>query len=124
MAEGLVLKEQRRLVRRELIYYLKVSLKSDGSELGRMGDIHTEGMLILTNEPLAPGQVYEVLLELPKTMQTEKITSLPLSLEVLWSRSGPPAATFLENGVRFLEIAEDQSNMLEMLSNYYAMPGG
>ena len=123
MATGLVLHEQRRLARRELIYYLKVSDRRTGRELGRMGDVHAEGMLILSEKPLPAGVVYQASLELPKASQTPGRKELFLKLEVLWSRPGPKNSNYHESGVRFVDIDDAQRESIDELIDLFAMPG-
>ena len=121
MAAALVLKENRHLVRRELIYYLKVTDRQTRQELGRLGDIHTEGMLLLSPQPLPVQAVYELFLELPKSMAGE-IGYLQLSVEAqaLWNRQGP--ANYYENGLRFLSLSEQTQGIIDRLTEVFAMP--
>ena len=124
MAEGLVLNEQRNLVRRELIYYLKVTDRHTGQELGRMGDIHAEGMLVFTPEPLVTPTVYKLFLELPKAMAKEEgYAELPIQAESLWSRPGPKASNYHENGFRFLDLPSQTQRAIRRLTEIFAMPG-
>ena len=123
MAEGLVLNESRNLVRRELIYYLKVTDRHTGLEMGRLGDIHAEGMLVLTPEPLAQQTVYKLFLELPKAMaQDEGYAELPIQAEALWSRPGPKPSNYHENGLRFLDLPAQAHKTIKRLTEIFAMP--
>ena len=122
MAEGLVLEEQRKLARRELIYYLKIVDRKTGSELGRMGDIHTAGMLVLSEKPLTVGAVYDMSLEMPKSVQADGPKEVLLECEALWTRPGPKVNNFHESGVRFLSVNEDQREAINKLIDLYAMP--
>ena len=123
MAEGLVLNENRNLIRRELIYYLKVTDRHTGLELGRMGDIHAEGMLVLTPKPLLRQTVYKLFLELPKAMAKEEgYAELPIQAESLWSRPGPKASNYHENGFRFLELPSQAQRAIRRLTDIFAMP--
>lgn len=123
MAEGLVLQEQRSLARRELIYYLKISDRQTGREIGRMGDIHTQGMLVLSEKPLTVGTVLNAALELPKALQTADQKEVFLKFEVVWSRPGPKNSTYLENGVRFITPDQAQQEAVNQLIDLFAMPG-
>ena len=123
MAEGLVLNENRNLVRRELIYYLKVTDRHTGQELGRLGDIHAEGMLLLTPRPLAVQTVYKLFLELPKAMAKEEgYAELPIQAEALWNRPGPKASTYHETGFRFLDLPSQVQKTIKRLTDIFAMP--
>ncbi len=122
MAEGLVLNEQRTLTRRELIYYLKITDRKSGKELGRLGDIHSEGMLILGRPALEPGQVYDALLELPRALQSVGATEFHLKFEIVWTRPGPKNGNFEESGARFTAVSHDAKRMIEQLITLFAMP--
>jgi hypothetical protein len=124
MAEGLILKENRNLARRELIYYLKVTDRQTGQEVGRLGDIHTEGMLLLTSEPLPPETLYEeLLLELPKAMaKTEGYSDFTVQAQTIWSKPGPAASTHHENGLRFLNLTVQARKAINLLTEIFAMP--
>jgi len=124
MAEGLVLNENRNLVRSELIYYLKVTDRQTGLELGRLGDIHAEGMLVFTPKPLITQTVYRLFLELPKNMAKEVgYTELPIQAEALWSRPGPKPNNYHENGLRFLDQSSQAHRAIKQLTEIFAMPG-
>lgn len=122
MAEGLVLNEQRSLTRRELIYYLKVIDRATKRELGRMGDIHVEGLLILSEKPLKVGQVYEVTMELPKALWAEGHREIDLRFEAVWTRFGPKNSTYHENGVKFINLSADRKAVIDRLIDLFAMP--
>jgi hypothetical protein len=122
MAEGLVLSEQRTLIRRELIYYLKIIDRKSGNELGRLGDIHEEGMLVLGRPPLVTGTVYDTLVELPRALQNQGAAELHLKFEAVWNRPGPQNGTFEESGVNFLSLSRDQRVMIAQLITLFAMP--
>ncbi|UQZ88525.1 hypothetical protein C4J81_04615 [Deltaproteobacteria bacterium Smac51] len=122
MAEGLVLTEQRNLTRRELIYYLKIVDRKTGRELGRMGDIHGEGMLVLGRPALEPGTVYDSLLELPKALQDKGAAELHLKFEAVWARPGPKNSNFEESGAKFMSLSPSQRQMIERLIELFAMP--
>jgi hypothetical protein len=124
MAVGLVLNENRNLVRRELIYYLKVTDSQTGTELGRIGDIHIEGMLILAPRPLPAQTVYKLLVELPKAMaETEGISELPIQARSLWSKPGPKSSNYCENGFCFLSLSSQAQRVIARLTEFFAMPG-
>ncbi len=122
MAEGLVLNEQRNLTRRELIYYLKIVDRKSGKELGRLGDIHSEGMLILGRPALEPGTVYDSLLELPRALQSKGAAEIHLKFEVAWNRPGPKNGNFEESGAKFIAVSSDAKLMIDKLITLFAMP--
>ena len=124
MAEGLGRLENRNLVRHELIYYLKVTDRPTGQELGRLGDIHLEGMLLFTPEPLIEQAVYDLLLDLPKAMAaSEGFSALPILAQTLWNRPGPRLCNYYSNGLRFLSLNSQAQRVIRNLTEMFAMPG-
>jgi len=116
--------ENRNLVRHELIYYLKVTDRQTGQELGRLGDIHLEGMLLFTPEPLPEQAVYDLLLELPKAMAaSEERPELPFQAQTLWNRPGPGLSNYHYNGLRFLGLDTQARRIIKNLTEIFAMPG-
>ena len=122
MAEGLVLTENRHLTRRELIYYLKITDRGTGKELGRLGDIHGEGMLVLGRPALKRGTVYDALLELPKALHDHGASEVRLKFEAVWERLGPKNQNFDESGVKFIALTPSQRIAIERLIDLFAMP--
>ena len=123
MAEGLLLAEQRRQNRRELLYYLRVTDRQNGEDLGRMADIHGQGMLILGDKPLEIGLAYQADLELHKTLIDQGVQpKLPLDFEAVWSRPGPRNSTYQETGVRFLNLDADGLSLIRKLIDIFSMP--
>lgn len=124
MAEGLVLNEQRNLERRELIYYLKLVDRLSHRELGRMGDIHGEGLLIFGEKPLKIGTIFDVTMELPKALWEQgRKKELEFKFEAVWTRPGPKNSTYHESGGRFLNLNPATRAVIDQLIELYAMPG-
>ncbi|MGL4208492.1 MAG: PilZ domain-containing protein [Candidatus Adiutrix sp.] len=122
MAEGLVLREQRAFVRRELIYYLKISDTKTGRELGRMGDVHGQGMLVL-GPPLPLSLTYDLSIETPKAMAKEGFRELRLRAQTMWSRPGPKLSSYYETGMSFIEPDEPTEKLINRLIYLFSMPG-
>jgi len=124
MAAKLIKDESRTRVRHKLVYYLKVTDSQTNQELGRLGDIHIEGMQIFTPEPLPEQAVYEVLLELPKSLaETEDAPELPLEVVALWNRPGPSLSNYYENGLRFQNLSSHAHQVIQRLTENFVMPG-
>jgi len=124
MADILTRYENRSLVRHELIYYLKVTDRLTNTELGRLGDIHLEGMLLFTPEPLVEQAVYDLLLDLPKVMaESEGFPELPILAQTLWNRPGPRLCNYYSNGLRFLPLNNKAQRIIRLLTEMFAMPG-
>jgi hypothetical protein len=123
MADGLLLADKRELTRRELIYYLKVTDLLNSQELGRMVDIHTQGLLLMGTSALTIGREYLISLELPKALQEQGLTDIGLKARSVWCR---PSLTqpYLENGLMFIEPTQEAKKAIENLIQIFALPDG
>ena len=74
--------EKRRLKRRHPIYYLKVFDKNTNGLIGRIVDIHTEGMKLVGESPIQPGTSYKARMDLPKAIGSRDY--LDIDIEVIW----------------------------------------
>ena len=123
MAGPLVLSEKRNLPRRELIFYLKTSDLLSGHELGRMIDIHSQGLLLMSLKPLELGREYMVGIELPKALQGQFNTHVGLKAKCVWLKRSR-VVPYTEHGLMITEKTPDSERTIEMLINLFALPNG
>jgi hypothetical protein len=123
MSQGLVLTEKRGLERRELIYYLRVRDTATDQELGRMVDIHKNGLLVMGPRSLVPERVYSISIEMPKAMMEQGITNVTSKAKVMWSRASQ-TTSFLENGLMFIEPGLETGRTIERLIEFFSLPNG
>jgi hypothetical protein len=64
--------ENRKAKRRHIIYYLPVSDTANGEELGRLVDITTIGMMLISEKPLAVGSDYSFKITLPQEIKSPR----------------------------------------------------
>jgi hypothetical protein len=123
MSQGFVLSEKRNLERRELIYYLKVRDLSTDKELGRMVDIHREGILVMGSLKLPKDKEYSISIEMPKAMMEQGVKNVTAKAKVMWARPSQSTA-FFENGVKFLEAGPEAQATIDKLIEFFALPSG
>ncbi|MDR2422782.1 MAG: PilZ domain-containing protein [Deltaproteobacteria bacterium] len=123
MAEGLLLTDKRELIRRELIYYLRVSDLLNSQEIGRMVDIHAKGLLLMGTMALTIGRDYLISLELPKVLQEQGSVNIAIKARAVWCR---PSLTqpYLENGLMFVDPTQETQEAIENLIQLFALPDG
>ena len=122
MAEGLILKNKRKLDRHELIYYLPVTNVKDGQELGRLVDIHNEGLMMMGPLALEQNRLYHTCLTLPKAlMKTSKMSSIEILCECMWSRPSPNDQ-LVDSGLKFIEPSDAEKRIITQLIEYFSMP--
>lgn len=77
--------ENRRQRRRQLIFYLPVHDRATGDKLGLLGDITTEGLLIISREAIPAGTALEM--EVVNNTSHPLPTPLYLRGEARWSQA-------------------------------------
>jgi hypothetical protein len=121
MAGSLVLNEKRSMPRRELVFYLKVTDQHGGKEMGRMIDVHSQGLLVMALRPMELGREYLLNIEPPKSLQSRSVDRISLRAKCVWvkpSRVDP----YSENGLVILDKSQDSERGINMLIDLFAMP--
>ena len=66
------MRDKRKLKRRHLIYYLHVQERASGTIIGYLVDISTEGIMIMSEDPIAVGTVLELKIMLESEMSAKQ----------------------------------------------------
>ncbi|MCK4460954.1 MAG: PilZ domain-containing protein [candidate division Zixibacteria bacterium] len=104
--------EQRTLPRKQLIFYPAVYKKGSKKILGRVVDITTEGMRILSETPMATGTSHKLRMRLPRYLpETEKVT---FTADAVWSGSDVNP-DYQCTGLRITDISERDVRRIEYL---------
>lgn len=61
----------RKLKRWNLVYYLRIYDRETGAVLGHLADITTDGLMILSDEPISMGKRFKLRLEVPGSDREE-----------------------------------------------------
>lgn len=103
--------EQRTLPRKQLIFYPAVYKKGGKKILGRVVDITTEGMRLLSETPVAAGS-HQLRMELPRYLpETEKVT---FTADAVWSgRDVNP--DYHSTGLSITDISDHDVRRIEYL---------
>jgi hypothetical protein len=123
MAGTILLSEKRAMPRRELLFYLKVTEQHGGKELGRMIDIHTQGLLVMSLNPMALGREYQISIETPKSLQAKAMDRIRLKTKCVWVKPSR-VDRYSENGLMIIEKSQDSERGIDMLIELFAMPDG
>lgn len=123
MAGPIVLSEKRNLPRRELIFYLKTTDLLTGQELGRMIDIHSEGLLLMSLKPLELGKEYMAGIELPKSLQASSTTHVGIKAKCVWLKRSR-VAPYTEHGLKITEKTPESERTIDRLISLFALPDG
>jgi hypothetical protein len=77
--------ETRKLKRRHLIYYLRVMDSRTGRLLGHLVDVTTEGIMLMSQQPIPTGELFKLRMVLPAEAPEQTVT-IDLEAKSLWSR--------------------------------------
>ena len=76
--------ERRKLTRLKLLYYLRVFDKENYRLLGYLGDIHTKGMMLISESPLTIKKNYNIRIALPEPL--DKHEEINATAWALWCK--------------------------------------
>jgi len=102
--------DNRRLKR--FIVNAKVYDRDSGEVLGYTGNMHTEGMKLISVDQVGVGTEFRVKLEYLDA--ADELTEIHLEAECLWNGPGPND-DFHSSGFRFLRITVEQIRAIERL---------
>ncbi len=110
-------KENRTVDRRHLVFYLRVFDQATQHILGHLTDISTAGLMLVSEQKIDPGTVFQARLILPKEVMGR--TELPLKITCCWCR--PDALPeFHAVGFQFEEIDLAQKKLIDALTTEFS----
>ena len=108
--------EKRDLKRRHLIYYLRVYQGKSKKPIGYMADLHSRGIMLMSDEPIATEQNYDLRMELPQ--ETSGKTFIEFSAKCLWCKKSVNT-DFYESGFNLEEIDEDSISLIDTIIKFF-----
>lgn len=95
---------KRHLERNYLSDPVNVYDRPSQSFLGRLVNIHSEGMLIMGNYPFEEGRVYQVDLQVPESINGKTLISL--GIDCLWTQTEDGNVAYWA-GCKIIDVSED-----------------
>ena len=105
--------QERKLRRHHLIFYLKVYDSAADRPLGFLGDITLEGMMVMSEQPLELGRVYE--LEVRNQAPQNQSGTMRCRARALWCQSDDINPEYYATGFRFEESPADAEQAIRRL---------
>lgn len=102
--------EKRKKTRREFVDRLRVCDAETGAPLGRLANLHSSGMLLLTDYPVRSGAMLRVHVQLPESRDGRAFVDL--DMQCRWCHRSVDRARF-EAGFRFVNTTFRQKHLLE-----------
>ncbi len=112
--------ERRKLTRKYLGFFTRVFDRHSGDLLGHLGDITIEGAMIISRKPIPTGIIANLRIDLPEYLFGKD--HLDTKAQSIWCM---PDVTpeFYNTGFKFLEIAQEDTQIIERILKEYAIRG-
>ncbi len=110
--EELKMTERRRLERHRVSNSLEVFDLDTGDLLGKVVDLHVEGLMLLSERPLEMFRPYALQVNLP--MNLNGMTEFMLDAETMWRRESIAGGQFW-TGLHFTRVPEDSRRCIERM---------
>ena len=111
--------ENRKLLRRHLIYYLRVFDNLTGDLLGHLVDLTVEGLMLVSEEPIKTKKHYELRMVLPKEIHNQ--TTVTFEAESLWNKKDINPS-FYVTGFRIKSLSPDVTSILDYVISMFGFP--
>jgi len=108
------LSNKRQLQRNVLCYYLKVIDLESGKELGRVGDITSEGMMVFGNTIFDREKTYRVRVLLVNSVFDMSLGNLDVNVEIRWSKPDANPSIIL-TGMLFQDLDDNGKKIVRDL---------
>ncbi len=117
MVEDSSIPNRRTQRRRTLSGVVNIVNQFDGALLGRLVNITTEGLMLVNAKPLATDTLYQVVLELPETLNNT--TRIELGMDCLWTSPTQPDADMYWSGCHIIDVSEEMfASLVVLIENF------
>lgn len=110
------MEDRRKFRRRYLMYYSRVFDRKTGSVLGYIVDLTPDGAMIISEEPVAPGQVFQFRMDLPEDISEKSF--MDFEAKSVWCKKDIDP-NFYDTGLQMMDIAEDDQKIVEKMIQEY-----
>ena len=104
--------EQRKLKRRHLIYYLRVYDTATNLLLGHVVDVTTEGLMLISEEQIIAGTIYNLKMVLPEDILQKP--EIMFQVKSLWCKKDINP-DFYATGLNIMKIDENDLDIIDTL---------
>jgi len=106
------MEDRRTLRRRHLYYYSRVFDEGTQQMAGRLVDLTTEGMMVISEKPIDSETTYTFRLFLPKSIEGKK--TLTIEAKGKWSKQAVNPDLY-DNGFKLLNVTADNERTIRQL---------
>ena len=108
--------DRRKHPRKYLLYFSRVIDRKSGILLGYLSDLTKDGLMLISETPIALGQDFDVLMDLPEDFAPRE--QLALSVHSLWSKPDVDP-TYFNTGFNITVLDENDIGLVERIIERY-----
>ena len=108
--------ERRKLPRRHILFYSRVFDRQTGVFLGYLGDMHEEGMMLISENPLNVDQVFRLRIDLPDDAYSQPV--LNFDARSVWCKKDIDP-NFYNTGFQFLDVSDEARQIISQVIDDY-----
>lgn len=112
--------DMRKRTRRNTPHLVKVMDHDSGKVLGRIVDITCDGMMIVSERAMTPGEIYTLRINLPQMVQNR--SDMILKGEMVWCNQDQNPR-FYRAGFKFLNVTGEEGYLLEEVLHKFSLVG-
>lgn len=106
-----------RAPRKQSMYYLKTYDRTNDQLIGHVVDLTTEGVMLLSENPIEPDTAFRLRVELPETIRGR--TDITFDAESIWCKKDVNP-DFYDTGFRLLTVSREDVALIEVLIQTYS----
>lgn len=110
--------DMRKLKRIHLSCFLNVLMEGSPEPVGQVLDIQTDGMLMMSQEPIPDGQFAKYKIELPESMNG--VSEIVVEAESVWSSKDFDPGLY-NTGMQFIRISDADIERIKILISDYGI---
>ena len=108
--------ERRKFKRRYLMYYSRIFDRKNGSVIGYLVDLTPEGAMIISEEPIHPGEVFRLRMDLPEDIASK--ASLDFQAKSVWCKPDIDPH-FFGTGFQIMDLQGEDIQLIERMIQEY-----
>lgn len=112
--------ERRKSDRKSTLHIIRVLNRDTGKQIGRLVNITTDGMMLISKKPIDIGKIIPVRLVLPRMIHDKE--ELEFNAEVRWCRSDTNP-NYQAVGFKLLNITREGTEIIEAVFHEFHLVG-
>ena len=111
--------ERRKLERKDLAFFTRLFDRETGQLLGNLGNLTSEGAMVITEVPLSIEKVYRLHMELAERVFTR--SHIDFEAVCLWRRPDEFVEHLYNAGFRFVRIDPPDLEIIDQITRRFAL---